>query len=110
LSPGGMREWGKPSTQRYTINWRGRSGYAKLAIETQTPIILAACPKADDVFEVYDNPISRFVYNKFKAPFIIARGWGLTNIPRPVKLSHFLSEKVVPPPCPSDETELQQAV
>jgi 1-acyl-sn-glycerol-3-phosphate acyltransferase len=97
LSPGGMREWGKPSTQKYQINWHGRKGYAKLAIETQTPIILAACPKADDIYHVHDNPVSKMLYSKFKFPFVFSTGFAGSPMPKPVKLIHHLSEPIVPP-------------
>jgi 1-acyl-sn-glycerol-3-phosphate acyltransferase len=98
LSPGGMREWRKPSTEKYQLQWEGRNGFARLAIETGSPIILAACPKADDIYQIYENPISKFLYGKFKYPFIIAKGWGLSQLPKPVKLTHHLSEPIIPPP------------
>lgn len=110
LSPGGMREWGKPSSQKYTINWSGRKGYAKLAIQTQSPIILAASPSADDIFDVYDNPVSKFLYKKFRVPFTLVKGLGPTNLPKPVKVTHYLSKPIQPPPMVEDPQKFEEAV
>jgi len=97
VAPGGMREALRPSSERYQILWEHRKGFAKLAMKTGVPIILAACPKADDIFEVYPNFVTKWFYKTFKVPVFLARGLGPTPIPRPVKLVHFLSEPIHPP-------------
>ncbi len=97
LSPGGMREALRPSSEKYRVDWAGRLGFARLAIKTQVPVILAACPKADDLYTLYENPITPLVYQKFKWPLPILRGWGPTLLPRPVKLTHYLSESFLAP-------------
>lgn len=97
VAPGGMQEALRPSTERYQIRWDRRYGFARLAIETGTPIVLAACPKADDIYDVYPSPITKWAYQAFKIPVFIARGFGLTPLPRPVKLVHHLSEPMIPP-------------
>jgi 1-acyl-sn-glycerol-3-phosphate acyltransferase len=98
VAPGGMRESIRPSTERYQVIWDQRKGFAKLALETQAPVILAACPKADDIFDIYPNKLSLQIYKKFKLPFAIIRGIGPTPLPRPIELVHFLSEPIQPPP------------
>ncbi len=98
LCPGGVPEATKPSREAYDLKWHSRRGFIKLAIMTQTPIILAMCPRADDLYKVYDTPKLRsWVYNQFKAPFFLARGVGLSPLPRPIKLIHWLSEPIMPP-------------
>jgi len=97
VAPGGMNEALRPSSERYQIRWEKRKGFAKLAIETQTPVVLAVCPKADDMYEVYPNKLTKWAYSTFKVPLFIARGVGYTPIPRPVRLTHFLSEPIKPP-------------
>ena len=79
------------------IYWERRKGFARLAIDTQTPIILAACPKADDIYKVYDSKITKLVYEKFRMPFFFAAGLKGTPLPKPVQLSHYLSEPLTPP-------------
>ena len=98
VAPGGMREALRPSEERYQILWNKRKGFIKLAYKTQTPIILAMCPKADDIYFVYKNSITSFFYKNYKLPIFLARGLGPTLLPRPVKLQHFLSEAIIPPP------------
>ena len=49
-------------------------GFARLAIETQTPIILAMCPKADDIYDVYSNSLTAWAYQKYRIPVFFARG------------------------------------
>lgn len=97
VAPGGMLESLRTSDERYQIRWDNRKGFAKVAIDTQVPIILAACPRADDIYTVYDSPVTKWAYELFKFPVFIARGLGPTPIPRPVKLVHFLSEPILPP-------------
>lgn len=97
IAPGGMQESLRPSKDRYQIRWSNRKGFARLAIETGTPVVLAACPKADDIFEIYDNRLTKWVYRRFKVPLFFAHGVGPTPLPKPVKLRHFLSKPIYPP-------------
>jgi len=105
VAPGGMREALRPSTERYQLRWDRRIGFCKLAMRTQSPIILAACPKADDLYDVYPNPVTKWFYKNHKIPVFFARGLGPSPIPRPIKLTHFISEPMVPPSMPSDPDE-----
>ncbi len=91
ISPGGMRESLRSSNEKYRVDWEGRYGFVRLAIKSQVPVILAACPAADDIYTLYENPVTTKVYQKLKWPLPILRGWGLSLLPRPVKLDHFLS-------------------
>ena len=95
VAPGGMREALRPSHQKYQLSWERRFGFAKLAIEAQVPVFLAACPLADDLFTVLDTPLTRFVYERFRAPLPVAFGLGL--LPRPIALTTYLSAPIQPP-------------
>jgi 1-acyl-sn-glycerol-3-phosphate acyltransferase len=97
VAPGGMNESIRSSANRYQIRWEGRRGFIRLAIKTGSPLILAACPKADDIFEIYANPATKWVYETLKVPIVLARGIGPTPVPKPVKLVHFLSDPIIPP-------------
>lgn len=103
VAPGGMREALRPSTQRYQIRWNRRTGFVKLAMRTRAPIILAACPKADDLYDVYPSHVTSWIYRNFKVPVFFARGLGPTPIPRPIQLTHFLSEPMLPPAPTGDD-------
>jgi 1-acyl-sn-glycerol-3-phosphate acyltransferase len=91
VAPGGMRESLRPSEERFSVLWEKRKGFVRLAQETGAPIVLAACPAADLLYDVYPSVITKFVYKHFKVPLPIMRGLGPTWIPRPHKLTHYLS-------------------
>lgn len=98
VAPGGMREALRPSSQRYSVQWNDRKGFIRLAIATGVPVLLAACPAADRILRIYDNPLTDLAYRYLKIPVPIFRGWGLSFLPRPVKLVHVLAPLLFPPP------------
>lgn len=108
VAPGGMREALRPSSERYQILWDRRLGFAKVALKAGVPVILAACPKADDIYELYENPLTKWVYQTLRVPFAIARGVGLSPVPRPVKLRHFIDEPIMPPKASDDPDEFDR--
>ena len=97
VAPGGMREALRPSTEKYKTLWDKRKGFARLAIETGTPVILAICPRADDLYKVYPSTLTKWMYKHLKIPFFLATGMGGSPLPRPVRLVHFLSAPIKPP-------------
>lgn len=109
VAPGGMREALRPTTERYQLRWAKRRGFCRLALQTQSPIILAACPGADDLYTVYSNKLTKLAYQSLKFPLPIIRGWGPTLLPRPVQLTHVLSKPIVPKPL-AGETPLESEV
>ncbi len=110
LAPGGMEESLRPSKERYRVMWTKRKGFARLAIETGTPVVLAACPKADDIFTVYENHATNWIYRHFRLPFFIARGIGPTAVPKPVKLDHYISKTFHPPKKKDDPEAFKRQV
>ena len=97
VAPGGMWEALRGRGERYRVRWGHRRGFVRLALRTGTPIVLAACRTGDDLYTVYDNPVTRAVYERWHLPFPIVRGWGPTLLPRPVQLTHHLSAPIHPP-------------
>ena len=110
VAPGGMREALRPSTERYQILWEKRTGFIKLALLTQSPILVAVCPKADDLYDVYPSPFTKWAYQNFKVPLFFARGIGLSPIPRPTKLTHFIAPMIHPPQASEDPEEFRHQV
>jgi len=109
LAPGGTREALRPSTQRYRPLWHDRFGWARLAIKTQAPVILAGCPAADRLYTVYDSQLTRSVYRRTRWPLPVARGLGPTLLPRPVRLTAWIDPPVSPPATsPDDEAALRR--
>lgn len=97
LAPGGMREALRPSSEKYQIRWQKRKGFIRLAIRSGAPIILAACPAADDLYSIYEWSGTKVGYKAMKLPIPLFRGLGLSLVPRPVKLVHYLSKPLFPP-------------
>lgn len=97
VAPGGAREALRPSTERFRVNWQGRAGFAKLALEGRKPIVLCTCPAIDLVYELYDNPWTKFAYRQWKLPLPIMRGIGPTLLPRRIKLTTHISPAFLPP-------------
>ncbi len=50
--PGGAREVTKGKGDDYRLLWQGRSGFARLAIQTQTTVIPFATVGGDDIYDV----------------------------------------------------------
>jgi 1-acyl-sn-glycerol-3-phosphate acyltransferase len=109
VAPGGMREALRPSHQRYQLKWDTRKGFVRLAMRTGCPIVLAACPDADRVYHVYENSLTKLIYQQVRLPVPIVRGWGPSLWPRPVALTHVLSEPQVPPSADADDEEAVDA-
>ncbi len=107
VAPGGMREALRPSSERYNVRWDRRRGFVRLAIQTGAPIVLAACPAADDMFTVYESGLTKLAYRRWRLPLPLIRGWGPTLLPRPVRLVHRLLPPIHPPECDSEHLEAQ---
>jgi hypothetical protein len=98
VAPGGMREAMRSSRHRRVLQWGKRRGFAQLALTAQVPIVVAACPAADDLYTLYENPLTDYFLNTHHLPVPLLRGFGPTVLPRPVALTHFMSGPLVPPP------------
>jgi len=98
VAPGGMREALRPSSEHYRLSWDRRFGFVKLALQTRVPVILAACPRADDIYTVYENSITHWIYEYLRVPVPIASGAYCTPLPKHVHLVHHLAPPLVPPP------------
>ncbi len=91
IAPGGMREAMRGPQEKYRVSWESRDGFVRLALRAQVPIVLAACPRADDIYSVISLPFSRWAYRRLHVPAQIPVGRWMTPIPRPVCLRHPLS-------------------
>lgn len=97
IAPGGTREALRPSSERYTVRWDRRKGWARLAVRTGAPIVLSACRAADDIYTVVDNPLTALAYQHLRWPVPVAYGIGPTPVPRPVRLTHVVAPPIQPP-------------
>lgn len=105
LAPGGMRESLRGSHAKYTFDWQGRRGFVRTSLLSGTPIVLAACPRADDLFTVRDSTLTRWIYERARVPTPVFYGrWGLP-VPRRLKLWHLLSEPIWPDVAPDQVSD-----
>ena len=107
VAPGGMREALRPSSERYAVRWNRRKGFVRLALEAGVPLILAACPAADDLYQVYETRLTKLAYKHLRVPIPFVRGFGPTWIPRPVKLVHHVAPPITPPPFDPERADEQ---
>ncbi|MCB9666372.1 MAG: acyltransferase family protein [Alphaproteobacteria bacterium] len=109
VAPGGMREALRPSRERGEVRWGRRQGFVRLALRTGAPLVLAACPDADDIYTVVDNPVTGLAYKALKVPVPLAYGLGPTLVPRPVRLRHRVAAPLRPPAWEPEREEEQVA-
>ena len=109
VMPGGAPEAFKSSDRAYELLWRQRTGFARLAIRTQVPIVPAACVGIDELYRVpFDMfELGRKVFRVRSMPLPLA--WGIGPLPRPVKLDHHLGAPI-PPPGPASAAEDEAVV
>lgn len=110
VAPGGMYEALRSKDERYQLRWDRRTGFCRVAMRYQTPIVLAACPKADDLYSLYDNPLTQKIYQRFRMPLPLLRGFGPTLLPQPIALTHLVSEPLMPPAWDPDPAACEEAL
>jgi 1-acyl-sn-glycerol-3-phosphate acyltransferase len=102
--PGGGREIAKFKGEEYHLNWRGRSGFARIAVENDYPIVPVGLVGGDDVYKslVTRNSalgrLSRTISTRLTGEADMAmppmRGIGPTLIPRPQRMYLGFGEPV----------------
>jgi 1-acyl-sn-glycerol-3-phosphate acyltransferase len=119
--PGGGRELTKGAEEQYRLIWKGRLGFARLAIESGYPVVPFAAVGAEHALDVLvdsDHPTMAparwFFRTVLGSPDIppIARGIGPTPVPRPERLYFWFGEPIDPTPFGSsgDDDEAAQAL
>jgi 1-acyl-sn-glycerol-3-phosphate acyltransferase len=101
--PGGGREVAKRKGERYTLIWKERMGFARLAIEhgyTIVPFAAVGAEEAVDIVLDGDNPLlapTRLFAEKIlgsKDAMPIKRGIGITPFPRPERQYYWFGEPI----------------
>ncbi len=111
VAPGGMWESLRPRTERYTVRWEHRKGFVRLALRAGAPMMLWACPRADELYTVYGSRLTDHLYQQHHVPLPLLRGLGPTLVPRPVRLVSHIAPLLHPPPYdPVHETEQVDAL
>jgi 1-acyl-sn-glycerol-3-phosphate acyltransferase len=111
--PGGGREINKASDQLYSLMWKGRNGFARLAVENDYPIVPVALVGGDDVYHVLTSsdgrwarmtrPLATRLTGDSNMTMPLMRGIGPTMVPRPQRMYLRFGE-------PIDTTRPKRAV
>ena len=94
--PGGGREIAKFKGEEYRLNWNGRSGFARIAVENDYPIVPVGLVGGDDVYKslvTRDSVLGRLsqtvsakLTGRGDMAMPLMRGIGPTLIPRPQRM------------------------
>ncbi len=84
--PGGVDDSFKPSTERYTLKWGSRAGFARVAMRAGVPIVPVAGLGIDDAYDVVgrERRIGRTLFGSSRYDLPIAFGALGTLLPRRV--------------------------
>jgi 1-acyl-sn-glycerol-3-phosphate acyltransferase len=127
VMPGGELDTWRPFHRRYSVEFGGRTGYARLALATGVPIVPVAHAGAHDTLMVVTD--GRFIANAFGLqkiararvwPVHLSLPWGLAvgpwpHLPLPTELRYRIG-KPIPPlsgnrrPTEADVVELDERV
>jgi 1-acyl-sn-glycerol-3-phosphate acyltransferase len=94
--PGGGREIAKFKGEEYRLNWNGRSGFARIAVENDYPIVPVGLVGGDDIYKslvTRDSVLGRLsqaasakLSGRADMAMPLMRGIGPTLIPRPQRM------------------------
>jgi 1-acyl-sn-glycerol-3-phosphate acyltransferase len=84
----------------YGFDWSRRKGFVWVAMKAGVPVVPIVCPRSNEIFTVYDNPLTRWTYRTLKLPLPIFRGIGPSLLPRPVELLSLVGEPIYPEVAP----------
>ena len=102
VCPGGIKEALKPSNHhKDDVMWETTKGFARISLLTGAPVVLAACPAANDVFTIKPSALTNTVVKNFALPAPVFTSDAFPK-PNPVKLTHYLSPAVYPPALPDN--------
>ena len=68
MGRGGWREALGPRDARCEGRWDTRKGFVRLALQAGVPIVLSACPAADDLYDVYGSALTDWIYEQVHVP------------------------------------------
>lgn len=107
IMPGGSKEAWKSSKYRYRLLWKNRTGFVRLALRNQAPIIPSANVGTDDTYRVFFDGYSTAykLFGSKKALLPISVPLGLGPLPLPVKMTQYVGEPIRFPYPPEAEQD-----
>ncbi len=105
--PGGARETTRDASQRYTLNWEGRLGFARVALDAQVPVVPVACIGSDDLLaQVVDRDTVRGSFaGKILSTFLKEDSIPPLYMPklRATQFHYFFGTPIMPPAATSED-------
>jgi 1-acyl-sn-glycerol-3-phosphate acyltransferase len=96
--PGGIFDSYKHARDRHKLKWRGRAGFARVAMRAGAPIVPVAACGVDDMYRIIgrDPILGRLLFGdpRYNLPLALGR-WG-TLVPRPAKVTLHALPPIVP--------------
>lgn len=108
--PGGARETCKQKGEQYTLTWKKRVGFARMAIQNGYDIVPVAGLGGDDLYkiiwdsqDIMASPFGKFLkFTGFADKFLkggenippIAKGIGFTGLPKPERLYISIGKRI----------------
>lgn len=117
--PGGEADTWRPWRDRYRVHFGGRTGYAKLALDAQVPIVPVAHAGAHETLMVLSSGARlakwlglRRLVRAEVWPLHLSLPWGLgmgplPHIPLPAHFRYLLGAPIQPAPPPWDEHDVE---
>jgi 1-acyl-sn-glycerol-3-phosphate acyltransferase len=96
--PGGIFDSYKHVRDRHKLKWRGRAGFARVALRAEAPIIPIAACGVDDMYRVVgrDPLLGRILFGDRRYNLPIALGRFGTLVPRPSKVTVHALAPILP--------------
>lgn len=113
--PGGIFDSYKHARDRHKLLWRGRAGFARVALSAKAPIVPIAACGADDMYRVIgrDPILGRILFGDARYNLPIALGRFGTLVPRRAKVTLHALPPLAPEGdagCADDVERLRAAV
>jgi 1-acyl-sn-glycerol-3-phosphate acyltransferase len=102
--PGGVREAIAGEAAKYQLQWAGRIGFARVALQTQVPIVPAFTQNVDELYKVPllgSKPLLALL-ERTHLPLFPVMGLGV--LPFPVRLTTRIGPPILPQPGESAES------
>ena len=97
--PGGSIESFKAPDQRYRLMWQGRTGFARVAMRAQVPVVPIVAAGIDHAYRYLfrERFVMRTLFGHGKARYDFPISLGLGVLPLPVKFTFQVGEPIAPP-------------
>jgi 1-acyl-sn-glycerol-3-phosphate acyltransferase len=108
--PGGIFDSYKLRRDRHRLKWRGRAGFARVALRAGVPIVPIAAAGVDDMYRIVGREpgLGKMLFGDERYNFPIALGRFGTLLPRPARVTLHALAPIVPAGAPDDEGEVER--